>query len=48
MAALILGQMGMALVLDGNGLFGLPLQALAPQRIAAAGLVAAGLILSRL
>lgn len=48
MAALILGQMGAALVLDGNGLFGLPVQALTPQRIAAAGLVAAGLVLSRL
>ena len=48
MAALILGQMGMALVLDGNGLFGLPLQAVTLQRIAAAGLVAAGLVLSRL
>lgn len=48
MAALILGQMGMALVLDGNGLLGLPLQALTPQRIASAGLVAAGLVLSRL
>lgn len=48
MAALILGQMGMALVLDGNGLFGLPVQMLTPQRIAAAGLVAAGLVLSRL
>lgn len=48
MAALILGQIGMALVLDGNGLLGLPVQALTPQRIAAAGLVAAGLVLSRL
>ena len=48
MAALILGQMGAALVLDGYGLFGLPLQQLTPQRIAAAGLVAAGLVLSRL
>ena len=48
MAALILGQMGMALVLDGNGLFGLPVQALTPQRIAAAALVTAGLVLSRL
>lgn len=48
MAALILGQMGAALVLDGNGLFGLPVQALSPQRIAAAVLVAAGLVLSRL
>ena len=48
MAALILGQMGAALVLDSNGLFGLPVQALSPQRIAAAVLVAAGLVLSRL
>lgn len=48
MAALILGQMGAALLLDGNGLFGLPVQALTPQRIAAAGLVAAGLVLSRI
>ena len=48
MAALILGQMGAALVLDSYGLFGLPLQALTPQRMAAAGLVAAGLVLSRL
>lgn len=47
MAALILGQIGMALVIDGNGLLGLPVQALTPQRIAAAGLVAAGLVLSR-
>ncbi len=47
MAALILGQMGAALLLDGNGLFGLPVQALTPQRIAAAVLVAAGLLLSR-
>lgn len=48
MAALILGQMAAALVLDGNGILGLPVQALTPQRIAAAGLVAAGLILSRI
>lgn len=48
MAALILGQMVAALLLDGNGLFGLPVQALTPQRIAAAGLVAAGLVLSRI
>lgn len=48
MAALILGQMAVALVLDGHGLLGLPVQALTPQRIAAAGLVAAGLVLSRL
>jgi Putative inner membrane exporter, YdcZ len=48
MAALILGQMGAALVLDGAGMFGLQVQALSPQRIAAAVLVAAGLVLSRL
>lgn len=48
MAALILGQMGAALVLDGGGLLGLQVQALSPQRIAAAVLVAAGLVLSRL
>lgn len=48
MAALILGQMGMALLLDGAGLFGLAVQALTAQRIAAAVLVAAGLVLSRL
>ena len=48
MAALILGQMGAALILDGWGMFGLQVQALSLQRIAAAGLVAAGLVLSRL
>ena len=47
MAALIMGQMAAALVLDGQGLLGLPVQALTPQRLAAAGLVAAGLVLSR-
>jgi bacterial/archaeal transporter family-2 protein len=47
MAALILGQMAAALVLDGSGLFGLQVLALSPQRIAAAVLVAAGLVLSR-
>ena len=48
MAALMLGQLGAALILDGNGLLGLPVQALTPQRIAAVVLVAAGLVLSRL
>lgn len=48
MAALILGQMVAALLIDSMGLFGLAVQALSPQRIAAAGLVAAGLVLSRL
>jgi bacterial/archaeal transporter family-2 protein len=46
-AALILGQMVAALVLDATGLFGLPVHAISPTRLAAAGLVAAGLVLSR-
>jgi uncharacterized membrane protein YdcZ (DUF606 family) len=37
-----------ALALDGAGMFGLQVQALSPQRIAAAVLVAAELVLSRL
>ncbi|MGL5009961.1 MAG: DMT family transporter [Paracoccaceae bacterium] len=47
-AALILGQMVAALVLDATGLFGLPVHEISLTRIAAAGLVAAGLVLSRL
>ena len=47
-AALILGQMVAALFIDTTGWFGLTVQALTPQRMAAAGLVAAGLVLSRL
>jgi bacterial/archaeal transporter family-2 protein len=46
-AALILGQMVAALFIDTTGWFGLAVQALTPQRVAAAGLVAAGLVLSR-
>jgi bacterial/archaeal transporter family-2 protein len=46
-AALILGQMVAALVLDATGAFGLPVHAITPQRLAAGGLVAAGLVLSR-
>lgn len=46
-AALILGQMGMALVLDAVGAFGLTVHAVTWQRVAAVGLVAAGLVLSR-
>jgi bacterial/archaeal transporter family-2 protein len=45
---LILGQMVAALFIDTTGWFGLAVQALTPQRVAAAGLVAAGLVLSRL
>ncbi len=46
-AALILGQMVAALVLDSAGLFGLPVNAISPTRLVAAALVAAGLVLSR-
>jgi bacterial/archaeal transporter family-2 protein len=46
-AALILGQMAAALVLDATGAFGLPVQDLSATRLAAAGLVAAGVVLSR-
>lgn len=46
-AALILGQMVAALVLDATGAFGLPVQDLSATRLAAAGLVAAGVVLSR-
>ncbi len=46
-AALILGQMIAALVLDATGLFGLPVTPINPARLAGAGLVAAGLVLSR-
>lgn len=45
--ALILGQMLAALMIDATGLFGLTVQAITPTRIAAAGLVAAGVALSR-
>ena len=47
-AALILGQMVAALVLDRLGLFGLPVQDVSATRLAAAGLVAAGVVLSRM
>ena len=46
-SALILGQLSAALVIDATGLMGLAVQAITPTRIAAAGLVAAGLVLSR-
>jgi bacterial/archaeal transporter family-2 protein len=47
MAALILGQMVGALVLDALGAFGLPVNALTWQRVIAVLLVAAGVMLSR-
>ncbi|MCV2867975.1 DMT family transporter [Defluviimonas sp. WL0002] len=47
LAALILGQLGAALVIDHLGAFGLAVQPISPKRIAAVALVAAGLFLSR-
>jgi transporter family-2 protein len=47
-AALILGQMTAALVLDAIGAFGMTVHSITPQRLLAAALVAAGLVLSRL
>ncbi|MGB5869042.1 MAG: DMT family transporter [Albidovulum sp.] len=48
MAALILGQVVMAMALDRIGAFGLAVQPISPQRLLAAAMVAGGLILSRL
>jgi bacterial/archaeal transporter family-2 protein len=48
MAALILGQMTGALILDALGAFGVPVQSISPTRILAVVLVAAGVVLSRL
>lgn len=48
MAALILGQMTGALVLDALGAFGVPVQPISPTRLLAVALVAAGVVLSRL
>lgn len=47
-AALVFGQMAAAMVIDATGSLGMELREISPQRIAAAGLVAAGLVLSRL
>jgi transporter family-2 protein len=47
-AALILGQMTAALVLDAIGAFGVPAREVSPQRIAAVALVVAGVVMSRL
>jgi len=46
-AALILGQVTAALLLDATGAFGLAVQAITWQRLLAVGLVTAGLVLSR-
>ncbi len=47
-AALIFGQLAAALVLDAVGAFGLQIREISWTRVAAVGLVAAGLVLSRL
>ena len=47
-AALILGQMAAAMVIDATGALGMSVREITPQRIAATGLVMAGLVLSRL
>lgn len=46
-SALILGQMTAAMVMDATGALGMATREITPTRIAAAGLVMAGLILSR-
>jgi bacterial/archaeal transporter family-2 protein len=46
-AALILGQMTAAMVIDATGALGATAREITPARVAAAGLVMAGLILSR-
>lgn len=48
MAALILGQMAGALILDAVGAFGVPMQPISLTRVLAVILVAAGVVLSRL
>jgi transporter family-2 protein len=47
-AALILGQMVAAMAIDATGALGMAVREITPTRLAAAGLVAAGLLLSRL
>lgn len=47
-AALVFGQMAAALVIDATGALGMAVREITPTRLAAAGLVAAGLLLSRL
>lgn len=47
-AALALGQMGAAIAIDATGQLGMAVREISPQRIAACGLVMAGLVLSRL
>ena len=46
-AALILGQLGAALLIDASGAFGVTVREVTPQRLAAVFLVAGGILLSR-
>jgi transporter family-2 protein len=46
-AALILGQMTAAMAIDATGALGVTVREITPTRIASAGLVMAGLLLSR-
>lgn len=46
-AALVFGQLVMALLLDAIGAFGLPVQSISWQRLAATALIFSGLLLSR-
>lgn len=48
LAALIVGQMLGAMVLDSSGAFGLAVQAITPSRVLAVAMVIGGLVLSRL
>lgn len=47
-AALVFGQMAAALIIDSTGALGMAVREITPTRIAAAGLVLAGLVLSRI
>ena len=47
-AALVFGQMAAALLIDATGALGMAVREITPTRIAAAGMVFGGLILSRL
>ncbi|MGB3146954.1 MAG: DMT family transporter [Paracoccaceae bacterium] len=48
MAGMILGQLTAGLLIDHFGAFGVTVHAISPRRLLAVGLVAAGLVLSRL
>lgn len=47
-AALVFGQMAAALMIDATGILGMAVREITPTRIAAAGMVLGGLVLSRL